>query len=278
MLMLFRPKVAADLQLRLISAMGSLNALSKRHSGMNIKATLSRWWASELASSPSHDLSELNRAIEKLTATQRIERTVELLPGDHVLTSSFGAQAAVMLHIVNSVIPGVPVVLLDTGYLFPETYSFIDDLTERLKLNLKVFRADSSPAWLERRFGKLWDQGLTGIERYNHMNKRQPLDRALNELHAGTWFAGLRRAQAQTRAQISPIEFKRGRYKVHPLFDWSDRDIGQYLQQHKLPYHPLWEKGYVSIGDWHTTRSLAEVDSMEDLRFFGLKRECGMHE
>ncbi len=91
-------------------------------------------------------------------------------------------------------------------------------------------------------------------------------------------FAGLRRVQARTRARIAPIEFKRGRYKVHPLFDWTDRDVGQYLRKHHLPYHPLWEKGYLSIGDWHTTRSLAEVDSMEDLRFFGLKRECGLHE
>jgi phosphoadenosine phosphosulfate reductase len=245
---------------------------------MNIKAKVSRWWATELEPTDAPELAELNRALERLSASQRIERAVELLPGDHVLTSSFGAQAAVMLHLVNTVVPGVPVVLLDTGYLFRETYSFIDELTERLKLNLKVFRADSSPAWQETRFGKLWNQGLVGIERYNRINKQEPLDRAFSELHAGTWFAGLRRVQADTRSQIAPIEFKRGRYKVHPLFDWSDRDIGLYLEKHHLPYHPLWQKGYVSIGDWHTTRSLAEVDSMEELRFFGLKRECGLHE
>jgi phosphoadenosine phosphosulfate reductase len=245
---------------------------------MNIKARLSQWWATELEPGHVPELADLNRAIGHLSASQRIERAVELLPGNHVLTSSFGAQAAVMLHLVNTVIPGVPVVFLDTGYLFPETYSFVDELTERLKLNLKVFRADSSPAWQETRFGKLWDQGLKGIERYNRINKQEPLDRALVELGAGTWFAGLRRVQAETRSQITPLEFKRGRYKVHPLFDWSDQDIGKYLKKHRLPYHPLWEKGYVSIGDWHTTRSLAEVDSMEELRFFGLKRECGLHE
>jgi phosphoadenosine phosphosulfate reductase len=244
---------------------------------MDIKARLSRWWTElELGTAP--ELADLNRAMESLSARQRIERAVELLPGDYVLTSSFGAQSAVMLHLVNAAIPGVPVVLLDTGYLFPETYGFIDELTERLKLNLKVFRADSSPAWQETRFGKLWNQGLVGIERYNRINKQEPMDRALNELHAGTWFAGLRRAQAKTRAQIAPIEFKRGRYKVHPLFDWSDRDIGRYLEKHHLPFHPLWNRGYVSIGDWHTTRALAEVDSAEELRFFGLKRECGLHE
>jgi phosphoadenosine phosphosulfate reductase len=245
---------------------------------MNIKARLSRLWSNEFGPETAPELAGLNRAIEHLSASQRVERTLELLPGEHVLTSSFGAQSAVMLHLVNTVNPGVSVVLLDTGYLFPETYGFIDELTERLKLNLKVFRAESSPAWQETRFGKLWDQGLTGIERYNRINKQEPLDRALNELHARTWFAGLRRTQAKTRARIFPIEFKRGRYKVHPLFDWSDRDIGRYLEKHQLPYHPLWKQGYVSIGDWHTTRSLAQVTNMDELRFFGLKRECGLHE
>jgi phosphoadenosine phosphosulfate reductase len=245
---------------------------------MNVKAQLSRWWTDEREFSDAPSLAELNRAFGRLSATQRIERAIELLPGVHVLTSSFGAQAAVMLHLVNTVVPETPVVLLDTGYLFAETYRFIDELTERLKLNLKVFRADSSPAWQETRFGKLWDQGIDGIERYNRINKQEPLDRALHELHAGTWFVGLRRAQAKTRSQIESIDFKRGRYKVHPLFDWTDRDIGLYLAKHRLPYHPLWEKGYLSIGDWHTTRSLAEVDSMEELRFFGLKRECGLHD
>lgn len=74
-----------------------------------------------------------------------------------------------------------------------------------------------------------------------------PPERALAELGAGTWFSGLRRAQAETRAHIAPIEFKRGRYKVSPLFDWTDRDVGRYLKSHALPYHPLWEKGCQSF-------------------------------
>ena len=141
-----------------------------------------------------------------------------------------------------------------------------------------MFRSDSSPAWQERRFGKLWDQGLHGIEQYNRINKKEPLERAFQQLDVQTWFSGLRRVQASSRARTVPIEFKRGRYKVHPLLDWTDRDVGRYLNEHKLPYHPLWEKGYPSIGDWHTTRSLAEAGSLDGVRFFGLKRECGLHE
>jgi len=245
---------------------------------MSLKSVVTRWLAGASETANAEDLEKINHAFASFSAEQRVERAVELLPGEHVLTSSFGAQAAVMLHLVNQVVPKIPVILIDTGYLFPETYQFIDELTERLKLNLKVVRSDASAAWQESRFGKLWDQGLEGIEQYNRINKQEPLDKALRELGAETWFAGLRRSQAESRAQIAPIEFKRKRYKVHPLFDWTDRDVGQYLSKHDLPYHPLWEKGYLSIGDWHTTRSLAEVDSMEELRFFGLKRECGIHE
>ncbi len=245
---------------------------------MFFRSTLNRWLKTGSESVDEGALQKINDAFASFSTEQRVAQATELLPGAHVLTSSFGAQAAVMLHLVNQVVPKIPVILIDTGYLFPETYRFVDELTTRLDLNLKVVRSDASPAWQESRFGKLWDQGLEGIEQYNRINKQEPLDKALLELGAQTWFSGLRRVQAQTRAQISPIQFKRGRYKVHPLFDWTDRDVGLYLAKHDLPYHPLWEKGYLSIGDWHTTRSLAEVDSMEELRFFGLKRECGLHE
>jgi phosphoadenosine phosphosulfate reductase len=237
-------------------------------------------WVSRLASvvNDRRELERLNVAFASLAAPARVARALEIFPGAHVLSSSFGAQAAVMLHLVTRIRPEIPVVLIDTGYLFPETYRFVDALTERLKLNLKVYRSDSSPAWQETRFGKLWEQGLDGIERYNRLNKVEPMERALAELGAGSWFSGLRRAQTSSRVQIQPIEHRRGRYQIHPVFDWTDRDVGRYLKTHALPYHPLWDKGYLSIGDWHTTRSLEEAGSEEGLRFFGLKRECGLHE
>ena len=245
---------------------------------MGLRTSLVRWFGADQDINDREALSVVNRSLQTLPALQRVEQAVELLPGTHVLSSSFGAQSAVMLHLVNQVVPRIPVVLVDTGYLFPETYQFIDELTEKLDLNLKIYRPDSSAAWQESRYGKLWDKGLEGIEQYNRINKKEPMDRALKELHAATWFSGLRRAQAKTRAQIAPVELKRGRFKVHPIFDWTDRDVGRYLGENGLPYHPLWDKGYLSIGDWHTTRSLTEVDSVDELRFFGLKRECGLHE
>jgi len=237
-----------------------------------------RWLSNHLSPSDERELLLLNSAFASFSARERVARALEILPGTHVLTSSFGAQAAVTLHLVTRVRPRIPVVLIDTGYLFPETYRFVDELTQRLGLNLKVYRSEASPAWQETRFGKLWEQGLAGIERYNRINKREPMDRALADLAAETWISGLRRSQAPTRAQIAPIERRRERFRVHPIFDWTDRQVGEYLREHQLPYHPLWDRGYLSIGDWHTTRSLDQAGSLEGLRFFGLKRECGLHE
>jgi phosphoadenosine phosphosulfate reductase len=231
------------------------------------------------AVTPAVDLPELNAELRALDAEARIERAAQFLPEARILSSSFGAQAAVSLHLVTQALPGIPVVLIDTGYLFPETYRFVDELTARLRLNLKVIGPTRTSSWLEARHGKLWDQGVAGIERYNQIHKVEPMERALAELGVGTWFAGLRRQQSETRATIDPVQrIGPGRYKVHPIFDWSDRDVYDYLKRHGLPYHPLWDRGYISIGDWHTTRSLREVgDDAEGTRFFGLQRECGLH-
>lgn len=213
-----------------------------------------------------------------MTAEERVAWALESLPGRHVVSSSFGAQSAVMLHLMTRQVPDIPVVLIDTGYLFPETYRFIDELTDRLSLNLKVFRPAMSAAWQEARYGQRWNQGKDGLAAYNLDNKVEPMERALRALEVGVWFAGLRRAQSSSRANIPCVEISGDRRKVHPIADWSDRDVHRYLQRHQLPYHPLWEKGYVSIGDAHSTRSLADVNSLAETRFFGLKRECGLHE
>ncbi len=232
-----------------------------------------------LRAQSSLDLEVLNQEFRALRARERVARALELLPGQYVLSSSFGAQAAVSLHLVTRAVPNIPVILIDTGYLFPETYRFIDELTMRLELNLKVYRSARSPAWLEARHGKLWEQGREGIETYNRIHKIEPMELALRELHAGTWFAGLRREQSESRAAIEPVQLTgASRFKVHPLFDWTDHDVFRYLKKYHLPYHPLWNEGYVSIGDWHTTRTLRDASDAEATRFFGLKRECGLHE
>ena len=222
-------------------------------------------------------LQELNAWLGARDADERVRWALATLPGEHVLSSSFGAQSAALLHLVTREKSQIPVVLIDTGYLFAETYRFADLLTERLQLNLKVYRPSIGVAWMEARHGKLWEQGVDGIDQYNRLRKVEPMQRALGELHARTWIAGLRRSQASTRANIDFLELRDGRWKFHPIADWTDRDVWRYLHAHDLPYHPLWEHGYVSIGDVHTTRAWQPGMREEDTRFFGLKRECGLH-
>ncbi|KLU15672.1 MULTISPECIES: phosphoadenylyl-sulfate reductase [Xenorhabdus] len=223
-------------------------------------------------------LAEINQQLEVLDARERVRWALEHLSGEFVLSSSFGIQAAVCLHLVTREYPDIPVVLTDTGYLFPETYQFIDKLTEKLNLNLKVFRAEHSPAWQESRYGKLWEQGIEGIKRYNQINKVEPMDRALASLQAQSWFAGLRRQQSESRANLPVLAIQRGVFKILPIIDWDNRQVHQYLTKHGLEYHPFWEQGYLSVGDTHTTQKWEPGMSEEQTRFFGLKRECGLHE
>jgi phosphoadenosine phosphosulfate reductase len=221
-------------------------------------------------------LAELNAWLAGRTAEQRVAWGLETLAGNHVLSSSFGAQAAVSLHLVTRQSPAIPVILLDTGHLFPETYAFVDELTHRLDLDLRIYRPEPLAA-ARARVEQPWDRGVTGLDAYHRTHKLEPMRRALDELGARTWIAGLRRSQADTRRGIDFLELRDGRWKLHPLADWRDRDVGRYLALHGLPYHPLWERGYVSIGDTHSTQPWEPGMRVQDTRFGGLQRECGLH-
>ncbi|MBK4775683.1 phosphoadenosine phosphosulfate reductase [Candidatus Pantoea edessiphila] len=223
-------------------------------------------------------LLKINVQLESFTAEDRIIWALENLPSVHALSSSFGIQSAVCLHLVTSIKPNIPVILIDTGYLFSETYQFIDELVEKFKLNLHIFRSNISPAWQEARYGKLWQQGLKGIEKYNKINKINPMNNALRSLNINSWFAGLRRSQSKSRSDLSILTIQRDTFKILPIIDWDNRQVHYYLKKHHLKYHPLWDKGYLSLGDIHTTSIWEPGMTEEDTRFFGIKRECGIHE
>ncbi|MDR1191182.1 MAG: phosphoadenylyl-sulfate reductase [Verrucomicrobiales bacterium] len=232
----------------------------------------------EKISPSAANLAALNEKLASLSATERVAWAHGKFGAGLALSSSFGIQSAVMLHLATRVVPDIPVILIDTGYLFPETYRFIDMLTARLRLNLKIHRAELSPAWQEARFGKLWEQGVAGLERYNQLNKVEPMRHALEELSVSAWLAGLRREQSASRHHLPIVSVQRGRYKIHPIIELTNKQVHDYLTAHDLPYHPLWEQGYVSVGDTHTTVKWEPGMTEEQTRFFGLKRECGLHE
>jgi phosphoadenosine phosphosulfate reductase len=228
---------------------------------------------------PDLDLNLVNRQWGDADATELVRWSYDTFGTGLVMSTSFGIQSAVMLHLVTQVAPDVPVIWVDTGYLPVETYRFAEDLTTRLSLNLQVYQSPMSPARMEALYGRLWDQhDVEALNRYDQIRKVEPMQRALKDLGATAWLTGLRADQTNHRKSLDRVGMQGGRYKVMPILKWTAKDVYQYLSAHDLPYHPLFDKGYVSVGDWHSSRPITAADSNErDTRFKGLKQECGLH-
>jgi phosphoadenosine phosphosulfate reductase len=216
--------------------------------------------------------------LESKSATERMEWAIGNYRDQMVLTTSFGAQSAAFLHLATQQNPNLPILFIDTGYHFPETLLFAKELTKKLNLNVTTVRPLLTPQKLEEEHGRLWEMGPPGLEKFHEIVRVEPLRRALSDLKPTLWVAGLRRTSSESREKLYVISSSQSRLKLLPLLDWSDRQVGDYLRLHSLPYHPLWSKGYVSIGDRVTTKRLDEVKNPSELRHFGWKRECGIHE
>ena len=212
-------------------------------------------------------------------ATALVEGAAKCHPSGLVLSTSFGIHSAAMLHLVTRVVPSIPVIWIDTGYLPRETYEFAEELTTRLKLNLHTTRSELSPAEMEALYGKLWEtRDHEALDLYDVIRKVEPMRKALDAVGATAWLAGLRAEQTQHRSTLEVVGEQWGRVKYLPILDWSARDVHGYLKTYRLPYHPLYFEGYESVGDWHTSRPLEGSDAdARSTRFLGLKQECGLH-
>jgi len=232
--------------------------------------------AARIASVDS-DLDEENRAVGASTAEELIDWASDRYGEKLIASTSFGATSAVMLHLLHRVAPRTPIICVDTGYLFPETYRFAQDLIQLLNLDVRFYSAQMSPARQEALYGKLWEQGEDGVNRYLQINKVEPMQRAIRELGSEAWIAGLRAEQTEHRAGLRRVDRQDGRIKVHPVLHWSSEDMTAYMDRHDLPYHPMVEQGYRSIGDHHSTiPTTADMDP-RDGRILGKTRECGLH-
>eukprot|EP00752_Nemacystus_decipiens_P016572 g14812.t1 len=229
-----------------------------------------------MTASSTLQLDAINPQLDGQPAEDIVQWAGQTFGQGLAMTSSFGAQSAVMLHLVTKIIPDLPIILIDTGYLFPETYHFVQDLTKKLSLNLKVFSPRVTPARYEALHGKTWEYA-EGLSHYHDVFKVEPLQRALEELNVTAWLAGLRADQTDHRATLRTIEKQDNLYKVHPILSWTRMDVGKYLSEHNLPYHPLVEKGYASIGDTHSSRPITEGEGERAGRFSGFAEECGIH-
>lgn len=232
------------------------------------------------AAATSVDLSEAEAhdvALRDASAEEVVEWAAGHFSEGLVMSSSFGAHSAVMLHLVSQIAPKTPVIFVDTGYLFPETYRFAEKLRTRFKLNVHVTSPAMSAARREALFGEEWEQGDEGVAEYLRVHKVEPMQRALDELNAVAWMAGLRGGQSEHRASLPRVGVQNGRIKVHPILPWGDGEVTRYMSEHSLPLHPLVAEGYRSIGDVHSTLPTSDDMDPRDGRILGKKKECGLH-
>ncbi|PSN10140.1 phosphoadenylyl-sulfate reductase, partial [filamentous cyanobacterium CCT1] len=159
-----------------------------------------------MRAAPVLDLDAINREWGEADATSLVQWGYETFGDGLVLSTSFGIQSAVMLHLVTQVVPNIPVIWVDTGYLPVETYRFADELSVRLDLNLKVYQSHLSPARMEALYGRLWEHhDVEAFNRYDKIRKVEPMQRALNELNATAWLTGLRSDQTDHRKSLGRV-------------------------------------------------------------------------
>jgi len=218
----------------------------------------------------------LSDELKNLRAGQRLELLYERLGDRLVASTSFGLQAAVMLKLLHDHAPKVPVVSIDTGFLFPETYRYAEELMEKFTLDYRIYQPTISAARMQAIYGDLWEQGREGAEKYSLLTKVEPMNRALKEIGGDVWISGLRRAHSETRQERAFVEQQKKTIKVYPILDWADAQVDLFFHQNEIPRHPLEEQGYVTMGDWHST-SPSTDGTANGTRFNGEKFECGLH-
>jgi phosphoadenosine phosphosulfate reductase len=221
------------------------------------------------------DAGALNARYTGLGASALIRLAVDdLFPGRIAVVSSFGAESAVLLHLVSEIDRSVPVVFIDTGRLFPETLEYRTRLTDRLGLT-DVRTIGPAPERLAELdpARALW---MTEPDLCCRIRKTEPLARALTGFDA--WFTGRKRFQSRQRASIQMFEADAGRIKVNPLASWGIEDLSAYAAEHELPAHPLVTQGYPSIGCVPCTDRVLPGEDPRAGRWRGTdKSECGIH-
>ncbi len=225
-------------------------------------------------------IQEARIYLSNLRAEERLAWAYEQFDANFVLTTSFGIQSAVLLHMIHMLKGGskIPVIWIDTGYLPAETYCYAEKLNNKFDLNLKVTQSAISPARMEALYGKLWEtNSVEDIEKYHFLRKVEPLEKALNDLTVQCWASGVRGSQTDHRRSMNLIDPINGRLSLRPLLEWTQKDVFYYMQKNGLPQHPLFKKGYSTVGDWHSSSPEGNAAQGRNTRFKGLKQECGIH-
>jgi phosphoadenosine phosphosulfate reductase len=195
---------------------------------------------------------------------------------DIALACSFGAEDVALVDMVASLRPGARVFYLDTNVLFPETYALIDRVKAKYDISLEqVLPLITLEEQAAQHGDELW---RTDPDACCGIRKVEPLKRVLGTMKC--WITGIRREQAPTRASAKVVEWdaKFGLVKINPLVAWKDNDVWSYILEQKVPYNPLHDQGYPSIGCLHCTRAVKPGEDPRAGRWSGFaKTECGLH-
>ncbi len=210
-------------------------------------------------------------------AEDLIREVLERHTGRPCLACSFQAEDMVLLDMLRKLRPEIPVLFLDTGYHFKETYEYRDRMAQQWRLNLVNLEPEMTVAEQEGSFGKLYG---THPDQCCKMRKVEPLLRALANYEV--WFTGLRREQSPTRANLEQVErhtLPSGKtlVKVSPLAFWSWKEVWSYLRVNEIDYLPLYDQGYPSIGCEPCTALPVDAGNLRSGRWGGQKLECGIH-
>ena len=225
---------------------------------------------------------EANRVTADMTPPEIVRWAVDTFASGLIMTSSFGAESMCLIHMAHTAMPGIPIVFINTGYLFPQTLLFMETMRRQYRLNVLEFHTQHDPiVWLSIN-GEADPRTRRDVEACCRANKNSVFDRAMQSLSPVAWLRGVRADQSAHRAQMQVVEVNRrtGALAISPLLRWTSRDIHQYMRHHALPYHPLWHEGYTSIGcnPETCTRPLADGQDGRQGRWSGLdKKECGIH-
>lgn len=220
------------------------------------------------------DVDAANQELEGAPAEEILRWGVRhFAPGRLGLVSAFGPGSAVLIDLLAGVAPELPVVFVDTLHHFPETLAHMEQVRERYDLNLRIYRPAATRAEFEAEHGeRLWERDL---ERYQQIAKVEPFLRATAELDG--WFTGRRRDQARTRNNLAPVEGGE-KIRVNPLIGWTRAEVWRYITDRGLPYNPLHDRGYASIGDAPLTTPVGTGEEERAGRWRGSDvTECGIH-
>ena len=228
------------------------------------------------------DLAETNDALKGADPEKIVAWAHTQFAPDLVMSSSFGAESALLIHMATRVMPRIKIIFVDTGYHFPETYAFVEQLRSRFDLNLWTYHTRNDPIAYLHAAGEENPAFRKDHDACCAANKNEPFERAMRELKPAGWLRGVRRDQTDIRSRNRFVDWSRRFecFAISPLLNWSTRDIFNYMKRHDLPYHPLYEKGYASIGcsPLSCTRPVQAGEDARSGRWNGTgKVECGIN-